>query len=86
MGIRGSRAHLLRIKASWVDVSGADPQKQRPEHPPAHPLPPQQAGQVMKPPTAEQRLKEIHHGDNPPWASRRAGETPLQLVFIISGF
>lgn len=47
MGIRGSCTHLLRIKASRLDISSADPQKQRPEHPPAHLLPPQQAGQVM---------------------------------------
>lgn len=60
MGIRGLRACLLQIKASRLDISSADPQKQRPEHPPAHLLPPQQAGQVMKPRKAEQHPKEIH--------------------------
>lgn len=60
MGIRGSRARLRRIKASQLDISSADPQKQRPGHPPAHLLPPQQAGQAMEPPKAEQHPMETH--------------------------
>lgn len=60
MGIRGSCARLCRIKASQLDISSADPQKQRPGHPPAHLLPPQQAEQVTEPPKAEQHPKETH--------------------------
>lgn len=87
MGIRGSCAHLLWIKASWLDISSADPQKQRPEHPPqltcSHHS---KLGKSRNHRNQSSNRRRSTSGDNPLWESRRAGENPLQLISIISGF